>query len=361
MEKDQPRRDHGLLEREIEAINRFPGQNPHPVLRIDRDGVLLYANDSSRPITSAWSVAVGDRLDDATLSDLRAAAAATPPGTIEMHHEGRTYSVLAVDVPELQVTNLYGTDITAAKAIDRFPSGNPNPVLRMSSEGTLLYANDASQPIVAALGITIGEPMPADLCDSVLAALDGPAMAPDVRANGRTYSLTPVRIPEFGFINLYGTDITARIAINKFPDQNPNPVLRVTPDGRLQYANPASALVRKALRAEVGDQIPRGWLRRILTASEAAEPQVLEVTSQGRVYELLVVAVYEFGFINLYGTDVTAARAVTLAHAENERLLLNILPAAIAHRLRQGERIIADRIDDMSVLFADVVDFTPMS
>ena len=30
---------------------------------------------------------------------------------------------------------------------------------------------------------------------------------------------------------------------------------------------------------------------------------------------------------------------------ENERLLLNILPASIAERLRGGERVIADRFD----------------
>ena len=28
--------------------------------------------------------------------------------------------------------NLYGTDVTAEKAIDKFPNQNPNPVLRLS-------------------------------------------------------------------------------------------------------------------------------------------------------------------------------------------------------------------------------------
>ena len=32
-----------LLEREIEAINRFPGENPNPVLRMHADGTLVYA------------------------------------------------------------------------------------------------------------------------------------------------------------------------------------------------------------------------------------------------------------------------------------------------------------------------------
>ncbi len=75
----------------------------------------------------------------------------------------------------------------------------------------------------------------------------------------------------------------------------------------------------------------------------------------------MAVRVYEFGFTNVYGTDITAAREVERASAENERLLLNILPASIAARLRRGEMLIADRIEEMSVLFADVVDFSALS
>jgi adenylate cyclase len=49
------------------------------------------------------------------------------------------------------------------------------------------------------------------------------------------------------------------------------------------------------------------------------------------------------------------------AHDESEKLLLNILPPAIAARLKAGERAIADRFERAAVLFADVVGFTPRS
>ena len=45
----------------------------------------------------------------------------------------------------------------------------------------------------------------------------------------------------------------------------------------------------------------------------------------------------------------------------SERLLLNVLPMSIAQRLKEGEKPIADRYDSVAVLFADIVDFTPMS
>jgi class 3 adenylate cyclase len=58
---------------------------------------------------------------------------------------------------------------------------------------------------------------------------------------------------------------------------------------------------------------------------------------------------------------VTAVRELEVAHRENTRLLLNILPEPIADRLRRGEPLIADRHDDVSLLFADIVGFTGMS
>jgi adenylate cyclase len=49
------------------------------------------------------------------------------------------------------------------------------------------------------------------------------------------------------------------------------------------------------------------------------------------------------------------------AQEQSDRLLLNVLPAPIAARLRAGEATIAEQHADVSVLFADVVDFTPFS
>ncbi len=48
-------------------------------------------------------------------------------------------------------------------------------------------------------------------------------------------------------------------------------------------------------------------------------------------------------------------------HRENQRLLLNVLPASVAEKLKQQVGIIAERMDDVSVLFADLVGFTSLS
>jgi adenylate cyclase len=58
---------------------------------------------------------------------------------------------------------------------------------------------------------------------------------------------------------------------------------------------------------------------------------------------------------------VTFARGRDTAQARVETLLLNVLPAEVALRLQSDPNSIADHFDDASILFADVVDFTPLS
>ena len=53
--------------------------------------------------------------------------------------------------------------------------------------------------------------------------------------------------------------------------------------------------------------------------------------------------------------------ALRIAQARAENLLLNILPGSIAERLKDSPQTIADQFPAASVLFADVVDFTPRS
>jgi adenylate cyclase len=56
-----------------------------------------------------------------------------------------------------------------------------------------------------------------------------------------------------------------------------------------------------------------------------------------------------------------AEAKLELEQQKSERLLLNILPASIAERLKEGSGVIADHFESTTVLFADIVGFTAMS
>lgn len=85
--------------------------------------------------------------------------------------------------------------------------------------------------------------------------------------------------------------------------------------------------------------------------------------------------VISFFVLNILGVCTTAyvllqyfVRARELALAElgverekSERLLLNVLPASVADRLKESDETIADGFDSATVLFADIVGFTPLA
>ncbi len=56
-----------------------------------------------------------------------------------------------------------------------------------------------------------------------------------------------------------------------------------------------------------------------------------------------------------------AHRALQAEQERSERLLLNILPGPIAERLKQEENTIADGFADVTVMFADIVNFTTIA
>lgn len=78
------------------------------------------------------------------------------------------------------------------------------------------------------------------------------------------------------------------------------------------------------------------------------------VEVQARVHNLLEVRLLHIQTTGFYD-QIAAEQKIS------ERLLLNVLPKAIAERLKAGETTIADAFPDVTVLFADLVGFTELS
>ena len=59
--------------------------------------------------------------------------------------------------------------------------------------------------------------------------------------------------------------------------------------------------------------------------------------------------------------DFLLGEQLAAAHRRSEELLINVLPTPIAERLKSGEQPIADQLDEVSVVFADIIGFTEIA
>jgi PAS domain S-box-containing protein len=135
----------------------------------------------------------------------------------------------------------------------RFPSENPNPILRLDAHGTVISANEASKELLLSWSCGIGQVAPKywrDLVTEVLSTAQSKNI--DVEINARQYTFLIKPILEAGYVNLYGRDITARKKAEDalreseekyraIVENSPN-LIGIFQDGVLKYVNNAAAL-----------------------------------------------------------------------------------------------------------------------
>jgi guanylate cyclase len=74
------------------------------------------------------------------------------------------------------------------------------------------------------------------------------------------------------------------------------------------------------------------------------------------------VSAIAFGLLYYFtGENRRVLELLRLEKDKSERLLFNMLPRQIADMLRDNDQTIAERYDNVSILFADAVGFTPLS
>jgi hypothetical protein len=97
------------------------------------------------------------------------------------------------------------------KNLAKFPSENPNPILRLNQDGLILYANQASQVLLENWGCMVGSYAPSfwrDLVANLLTSKSRKII--DIECGEIIYSFVIAPITDAGYVNLYGEDITER-------------------------------------------------------------------------------------------------------------------------------------------------------
>jgi two-component system, sensor histidine kinase len=155
--------------------------------------------------------------------------------------------------------------------------------------------------------------------------------------NGKTVILSVIR------------DIRKRLeqeqeirSLAAFPLSNPSPVLRISKEASVLFANPAAEPLLTAWHTKLGDTLPPPWPEKAVTSWNAGCEFDAEFESSGNVYALTLFPDKENGFLNLYGLDITSRKAAETQLKESRdhlEKLNNSLPDAIFVVRRPGRHI----------------------
>lgn len=99
-------------EKRITELARFPEENWNPVLKIEENGIVSYANPSSDILLSFWGVAVNDEAPVIYKDIAQGSISSGDPQLIQIDCGDTIYDVLFSPAQELRCVYVYGSDIT---------------------------------------------------------------------------------------------------------------------------------------------------------------------------------------------------------------------------------------------------------
>jgi PAS domain S-box-containing protein len=147
----------------------------------------------------------------------------------------------------------------------KFPSENPNPVLRLDADGRVLFGNAASKAVLRQWECAVGSQAPSlwpDIVRQALASRSGTTV--ELVCGDRTYAVFVAPIVEAGYVNLYTADITERKRAeeqlrlsSEALASAANGVAITDRQGTLLWVNPAFTKLTGYSREEAVGQNPR--------------------------------------------------------------------------------------------------------
>ncbi len=102
-------------EHEVENIAKFPSENPYAVLRIAKDGTVLYANAAGSELLENWGCKVGGQAPEHWRRYILSIFESGLSKTLEAPCKDRIFSLIMAHIAGAEYINVYGMDITDRK------------------------------------------------------------------------------------------------------------------------------------------------------------------------------------------------------------------------------------------------------
>ncbi|MCH7733010.1 MAG: PAS domain S-box protein [Candidatus Marinimicrobia bacterium] len=103
--------DRKKSEKEIKSLARFPAENPNPIMRIDLNGILLYANKPALSMRSDWDFHIGQTVPE-IMRELIKKTKKQIPWQEDMPCGNRIYSITSSLSPDTEYYDVFASDIT---------------------------------------------------------------------------------------------------------------------------------------------------------------------------------------------------------------------------------------------------------
>src|SRR5947207_422878 len=101
------------------VLGQFASENPNPVLRVARNGVILYANAASQIIFTQFNCRVGEKVPGHLCQFIAGVLPKDERDEIQVEADGRTFSFAVTPIQDADYVYLYGHDITGLKETER--------------------------------------------------------------------------------------------------------------------------------------------------------------------------------------------------------------------------------------------------
>lgn len=120
---------------------------------------------------------------------------------------------------------------------------------------------------------------------------------------------------------LYKHRIEAAVhSVSRFPDEDPNPVLRIGADGKILYANRSSAVLLAAWGTQTEAFIPEHCRPYLQAAIHTGLRQEVDVFCGEQVIACVWTPIQGTDYVNVYGYDITARKQLETALHDAEEL-----------------------------------------